>query len=80
MQGNHGPLELAETFGGLWNGGTTLGIPLDFPVESASSWDMTGMPGILSRLRRERIPHLELGDGNEASCTKGMKDPFEVQE
>ena len=37
MQGNQVPLEWTETILGLWNVGTTPGVPLDFPVESASS-------------------------------------------
>ena len=37
LQGNQVHLEWTEIFGGLWNGGTTPGVPLDFPVESASS-------------------------------------------
>ena len=41
----------------LWH---DAGVPLDFTVESASSWDVAGKPGILSRPSRERIPHLEL--------------------
>ena len=40
------------------------GVPLAFPVESASSWDATETPGNLPRPRRERIPPLELGGRN----------------
>ena len=42
-----------------------------FPVESASSCDATGTPGILSRPCRERIPPLELGGGNGAPLDVG---------
>ena len=42
------------------------GVPLAFPVESASTCYAMGTPGILSRQRMERIPPLELGDGNGA--------------
>ena len=47
------------------------GVPLAFPVESASSSDATGTPGILSRPRSERIPALELGGGNGAPLDVG---------
>ena len=47
------------------------GVPLAFPLESASSGDATGTPGILSRPRRERIPPLELGGGNGAPLDVG---------
>ena len=39
--------------GDFWNGGTTPWVPLDIPVESASSWDATGTPGILFRRSKE---------------------------
>ena len=51
--------------------GPDPGVPLVFPVESASSWDATGMPGIPSRPRRERIPPLELAGGNGATLNMG---------
>ena len=47
------------------------GVPLAFPMESASSSDMTGTPGILSGPGRERIPPLELGGGNGAPLDVG---------
>ena len=47
------------------------GVPLAFPVESVSSCDATGTPGILSRTRRERIPPLELAGGNGATLELG---------
>ena len=47
------------------------GVPLAFPVESASSCDVKGTPGILSQPRRERIPPLELGGGNGAPLDVG---------
>ena len=53
-------LEWTETSGGLWEWWHDPGVPLAFPVESASTSDVTGMPGILSRTRREKIPSLEL--------------------
>ena len=40
------------------------GVPLAFPVDSASTGDAMGKPGILSRPRKEWIPPLELGVGN----------------
>ena len=48
VQGNQVSLEWTEAFGVFWNGGMTHEVPLDFPVESASSLDATGMPGIFS--------------------------------
>ena len=66
VQGKQVPLEWPETYGGpleLWH---DTGVSLAFPIESASSWDATEKPGILSRPRRERIPPLELGAGNGA--------------
>ena len=47
------------------------GVPLAFPVESASSGDGTGTPGILSRPRRETIPPPELGGRNGAPLDVG---------
>ena len=41
-----------------------------------SSWEATGMPGILSRPRRERIPPLELGGGNGATVDVGGTSCF----
>ena len=61
VQGKQVSLEWTETSGELWEWWHDLGVPLAFPVESASSCDATGTPGILSRPRRERIPPLELG-------------------
>ena len=37
VQGNQVTLDWTETFGVFENGGTTPGVPLDFPVDSASS-------------------------------------------
>ena len=71
VQGKQVSLEWTETSGGLWEWWHDHGVPLAFPVESASSWNATGGPGILSRPRRERIPPLELGDGNEAPLDVG---------
>ena len=64
-------LEWSETSGGLWEWWHDPGVPLDFPVESSSSSDATGTPGILSRTRRGRIPPLELGGGNGAPLDVG---------
>ena len=64
LQGKMVSLEWTETSGGLWVWWHDPGVPLAFPVESVSSCDATGTPGILSRTRRERIPPLELGDRN----------------
>ena len=66
MQGKQVSLELTETSGGLWEWWHDHGVPLGFPVESASSRDATETPAILSRTRRGRIPPLELGGGNGA--------------
>ena len=71
VQGKKVSLEWTETSGGLWERWNDPGVPLSFPVESASSLDETGMPGILSRPRRERIPPLELGGGNVAPLDVG---------
>ena len=71
VQGKQVSLEWTETSGGLWEWWHDPGVPLDFPVESASSLDAIGTPGILSRPRRERIPPLELGGGIVASRDVG---------
>ena len=71
VQGKQVSLEWTETSGGLWEGWQDPGVPIAFPVESASSSDATGMRGILSRPRRERIPPLELGGGNGAPLDVG---------
>ena len=70
LQGKQVSLEWTETSGGLWESWHDPGVPLAFPVESASSSDATGTPGNFSRARSERIPLLELGGGNGA--------PFDV--
>ena len=49
VQGKQVSLEWTEISGGLWEWWHDPGVPLDFPVESASSGDATGTPGILSR-------------------------------
>ena len=67
VQGKQFSLEWTETHGGLWEWWHDPGVPLVFRVESASSGDATGKPGILDRTRRERIPPLELGGGNRAT-------------
>ena len=61
LQGKQVSLDWTETSGGLREWWHDRGIPLAFPVESASSLDETGTPGILHCPRRERIPPLELG-------------------
>ena len=71
MQGKQVSLEWTEISGGLWEWWHDPGISLPFPVESASSLDATGTPGILSRPRRERIPPLELGVANGAPLDVG---------
>ena len=71
MQGKKFSLEWTETSVGLWEWWHDPGVPLAFPVESASSCDATGTPGILSRPPRERIPPLELGGGNGAPLDVG---------
>ena len=64
VQGKQVSLEWTETSGGLWEWWHDPGVPVAFPVESVSSCDATGTPGILPRTRRERIPPLELGGRN----------------
>ena len=49
VQGKKFSLEWTETSWGLWEWWHDPGVPLAFPVESASSGDATGTPGILSR-------------------------------
>ena len=71
VQGKQVSLEWTETSGGLWEWWHDPGVPLAFPLESASSRDATGTRGILSRPRRERIPPLELGGGNGAPLDVG---------
>ena len=71
VQGKQVSLEWSETSGGLWEWWHDPGVPLGFPVESSSSSDATGTPGILSRTRRGRIPPLELGGGNGAPLDVG---------
>ena len=64
-------LEWTETSGGLCECWHDTGVPLAFPVESATSRDATGTPGILSRTRSERMPPLEVGGGNGAPLDVG---------
>ena len=71
VQGKQFSLEWTETSGGLWEWWHDPGVPLAFPVESASFCDATGMPGIHSRTHREGIPPLELGGGNGAPLDVG---------
>ena len=71
VQGKQVSLEWTETSGGLREWCHDPGVPLAFPVESASSFNATGTPGILSRPRRERIPPLELEGGNGAPLDVG---------
>ena len=49
VPGKQFSLEWTEISGGLWEWLHDPGAPLAFPVESASSGDATGTPGILSR-------------------------------
>ena len=71
VQGNQVSLECTETSWELWQWWHDPGVSLAFPVESASSGDATGTPGILSQPRREKIPPLELGGGNGAPMDVG---------
>ena len=71
VQGKLVSLEWTEASGGLWEWWYDPGVPLAFPVESATSCDATGIPGILSGPRRERIPPLELGGGSGAPLDVG---------
>ncbi|KAI4564020.1 hypothetical protein MJT46_009818 [Ovis ammon polii x Ovis aries] len=66
VQGKQVPLEWTDTSGGLLEWWHDPGVPLAFPVESATSSDATGTPGILSLRNMERIPHLEQEGGNGA--------------
>ena len=75
-----------ETSGGLWEWWHDPGVPLAFPVESASSSDATGTPGILSRQRRERIPpgyeaetgHLWMWEGLSCFLSSGVGNVAEL--
>ena len=71
VQGKKVSLEWTETSGGLWEWWQDPGVPLAFPVESASCGDATGTPEILCRPRRERIPPLELGGRNGSPLDVG---------
>ena len=71
LQGKQVSLEWTETSLGLWKWWHDRGVPMAFPVESASSGDASGMPETLSRPHRERIPPLELGGGNRATLDVG---------
>ena len=71
VQGKQVPLEWTETSWGLWEWWHDPGVPLAFPVESASSLDATVTLGILCRPRKERIPPLELRGGNGALLDVG---------
>ena len=71
VQGKQFSLEWNEKSGGLWEWGNDPGVPLAFPVESASSRDATGTSEIRSQPCRERIPPLELGGGNGAPLDEG---------
>ena len=71
VQGKQVSLEWTEISGGLREWWHDPGVPLAFPVESASSSDAPGMMGILYRTRSERIPPLELGGGNAAPLDVG---------
>ena len=71
VQGKQVSLEWTETSGVLWQWWHDPGVPLAFPVESASSLDATETPGILSRTRSERIPPQELGGGNGSPLDVG---------
>ena len=71
VKGKQVSQEWTETSGGLLEWWDYPGVPLAFPVESASSGDAMGTLGILSRQSRERIPPLELGGGNVAPLDVG---------
>ena len=71
VQGKQVSLEWTETSGGLWELWQDPGVSHAFLVESASSRDARGTPGILDRTRRERIPPLELGVGHGAPLDVG---------
>ena len=71
VQGKLVSLEWTKTSGGLCECWHDPGVPLGFPVESPSSLDATGTPGILSRSRLKRIPPLELGGRKGAPLDVG---------
>ena len=71
VQGKQVSLEWTETSGERWEWWHDPGVPLAFPVESASTWDARRTQGIHSRPRRERIPPLELGGGIGAPLDVG---------
>ena len=71
VQGKHVCLKWTDTSGGLWEWWHDPGDPPVFPVDSASSWDVTGTPGILSQQCREEIPPLELCGKNGAPLDVG---------
>ena len=79
VQGKQVSLEWTEASGGLWEWWHDPGVPPAFPVESASSLDATGTPGILSRPRMERIPPLEIGVGNGAPLDVGGTHVLRLQ-
>ena len=79
VQGKQFSLEWTETSGGIWEWWHDPGVPLAFPVESESTSDVTGTPGILSRTRREMIPPLEPGGGNGAPLDVGGTRVFPLE-
>ena len=64
VQGKQDSLEWTETSGGLWEWWHDPGVPLTFPVESASSWmrrecqeffpDHAGKGSLISSYREEK--------------------------
>ena len=60
VPGKEFPLVWTETSGGLLLLWHDPGVPLGFPVESASSCDATVMPGILFPTMYGKIPKLKL--------------------
>ena len=62
VQGKQVPLEWTETYGGLWEWWHDPGVPLAFPVESASSRDATGSVALLLLLWRKAHVHAPIGD------------------
>ena len=71
VQGKQVSVEWTETSGGLWEWWYDPGDPLTFPVESTSSSNAKGTPGIFSRPSRERVPPLEERGGNGAPLDVG---------
>ena len=80
VQGKQVSLEWTEKSGGLWEWWHDPGVPLAFPVESASSGDATGTQGILSRPRSESTPPFELeAETGSSGCGRDSRVSSRVE-